>query len=172
MKQLLSVLVLGIIFSGAAKAESAPGSKVALIQMQKAISSVKEGKKAQDSLKQDWESKQKKLQAEGKKVQEAMEELRKQSMLMDEKARHEKEEVIQGQMMKLKEMEAKFTQEFQKKDMEVSEPIIKKIRAIVAQIAKDKGYTLVVDGNESLVIFAQDQDDITSEVIARYDAKK
>lgn len=154
-----------------AHAEAAPGSKVALIRMQQAIQTVAEGKKAQETLKKEWEDRQKKLQAEGKKVQDAMEALRKQAMVMDEKTRREKEEAIQAQILKLRESEARSQGEFQKRDQEISEPIIKKIRTIVATIAKEKGYTLVMDGNEGNVIFALEQDDITSEVIKRYDKK-
>lgn len=155
-----------------AYAETAPASKVALVNMQKAIQSVGEGKKAQETLRKEWESRQKKLQEEGKKVQEAMENLRKQAMVMDEKSRREKEEQIQAQILKLREMEARQAQEFQKRDMEISEPIIKKLRSIVAAVSKERGYTLVIDGNENNVIYAQAQDDITDEVIKRYDAKK
>lgn len=154
-----------------AMAEPAPASKVALIRMQQAIQSVAEGKKAQDTLKKEWEDRQKKMQAEGKKVQDAMEDLRKQAMVMDEKSRRDKEEAIQMQIMKLRENEAKSQAEFQKKDQDISEPIIKKIRTIVASISKERGYTLVIDGNDGNVIFALDQDDITSEVIKRYDKK-
>lgn len=148
-----------------------PASKLAFIHMQKAIQSVAEGKKAQETLKKEWEDRQKKLQTEGKKVQAAMEDLRKQGMVMDEKSRREKEESIQAQIMKLREMEARMGQEFQKRDLEISEPIVKKIRALVAAISKEKGYTMVIDGNENTVIYALDQDDITQEVIKRYDKK-
>jgi outer membrane protein len=167
-----STLALLVLFSGSAfaAAPSPETTKVALINMQQAIQSVSEGKKAQETLKKEWEDRTKKLQAEGKKIQDAMESLRKQAMVMDEKSRREKEEAIQQQIMKLRESEARNTQEFQKRDHEISEPIIKKLRNVVASISKEKGYTLVID--ESNVIYALDQDDITAEVIKRYDAKK
>ncbi len=152
-------------------AEPAPGAKIGLIHMQEAIQSVAEGKKAQATLKKEWEDKQKKLQAEGKKVQEAMESLRKQAMVMDEKSRGEKEMAIQKQVENFRQMEQSAQQEFQKKDQEISEPIIKKIRTLVAAIAKEKGYALVIDGNEGNVIYSLDQDNITGEVIKRYDKK-
>lgn len=165
------ILVVLAILPRFGYAEGAAGSKVALIRMQQAIQSVTEGKKATETLKKEWEDRQKKLQADGKKVQDAMEDLRKQAMVMDEKSRKAKEEAIQSQIMKLRETEAKYQAEFQKKDQEISEPIIKKIRGLVATISKEKGYTLVIDGNEGNIIFALDQDDITSEVIKRYDKK-
>jgi outer membrane protein len=148
----------------------APATRVALVNIQEAIRSTAEGKKAEATLRKEMEDMQKKMQAEGKKVQAAMEDLRKQGMVMDEKTRREKEEAIQGQILKLREQEAKNTAKFQERDQEISGPIIKKLRDIVAQIAKEKGYTLAIDGGN--VIYALDQDDITAEVVKRYDAKK
>lgn len=146
------------------------GSKVALIRMQEAIKDTKDGKKAESTLKKEIEDRQKKLQAEGEKIQKAMEDLRKQGMVMDEKSRAEKEAAIQKQVMAFEESKVRNQQEFQKRDQEISEPIIRKLRSIVGEISKEKGYTLVID--TASVIYADDQDDITSEVIKRYDAKK
>jgi len=164
-------LVCGIFFAAAsAVAATESPTRVALLNMQEAIKNVKDGKKAEDTLRKEWDDRQKKLQAEGKKIQDSMEELRKQGMVMDEKSRRQKEEAIQGQIMQLREAEARNQAEFQKRDQEISKPIIEKMRGIVAQLSKEKGYTLVIDGSN--VIYAQDQDDITAEVIKRYDAKK
>jgi outer membrane protein len=143
---------------------------VALIRMQEAIKDTKDGKKAETTLKKEIEDRQKKLQGEGEKIQKAMEELRKQGMVMDEKSRAEKEATIQHQVQGFEESKMRNQQEFQKRDQEISEPIIKKLRSIVGEIAKEKNYTLVID--TSSVIYANDQDDITDEVIKRYDSKK
>lgn len=153
-----------------AMAAETPPSRVAVINMQKAIKSVGDGKKAEETLRKEYEDRQKKLQAEGKKVQDAMENFRKQAMVMDEKSRAEKEAELQQQYLKLRELEARQGQEFQKRDEEISQPIVKKLRNVVTQLSKDKGYTLVIDSGN--VIYGQDQDDITDEVIKRYDAKK
>jgi outer membrane protein len=162
-------LVVGLFLAGAARADVVP-SKIAIVNMQHAIQSVDEGKKAREVLAKDWDAKQKKLQDEGKKIQQAMQDLQKQSLVMDPKALKEKEDKIQQQILQLRELEAKSHQEFQKKDQEVSEPIIKKLRGLVTKISKEKGYTLVLDGNESNVIYSE-TDDITGDVIKLYDKK-
>jgi outer membrane protein len=168
---ILACLALGLVTAQGASANTPPPStRVALVNIQEAIRSTGEGKKAESTLRKEMEDMQKKMQAEGKKIQEAMEDLRKQGMVMDEKTRREKEEAIQAQILKLRETEAKNNAKFQERDQEVSAPIIKKIREIVAQISKERGYTLAIDGGN--VIYALDQDDITDEVVKRYDAKK
>ncbi len=168
MKILSALLVL---FSVSSAAAEVPPARIAIMNMQKAIQNVEEGKKARETLQKDWEGKQKKLQEEGAKVQKAMEDLRKQTMVMDQKTLQEKEATIQQQIMRLRELDAKSQQEFQKRDMEVSEPIIKKIRGLVAKLSKDKGYTIVLDGSEHGIIYSENTDDITDEVIKLYDKK-
>jgi outer membrane protein len=138
--------------------------------MQEAIRGTSDGKKAEANLRKEMDDLQKKMQAEGKKIQESMDALRKQGMVMDEKTRREKEEGVQRQIMALREQEAKNTSSFQEKDQKISQPIIKKLREIVSTIAKEKGYTLVMDGGN--VVYSEGQDDITAETIKRYDAKK
>lgn len=172
MKTLLPLLfTLSSVAVAAPSAPATSGStKVALVDIQKAIRETAEGKKAEATLRKEMEDMQKKIQADGKKIQEAMEDLRKQAMVMDDKTRREKEEAIQGQVMKLREAEARNQSKFQERDQEISGPILKKIREVVAQISKEKGYTLVIDVGS--VIFALDQDDITQEVVKRYDSKK
>lgn len=170
MKKLCALAVVsGVFFAASTQAAPTP-SFVALVNIQEAIRSTADGKKAEQTLRKEMEDMQKKMQAEGKKIQDSMEDLRKQAMVMDEKTRREKEEAIQAQIMKLRETEAKNSSKFQERDQEVSAPIIKKIRDIVAAISKEKGYTLVIDGGN--VVYAQNQDDITAEVVKRYDAKK
>jgi outer membrane protein len=167
---LAALMSLASTSFAAKEAPATAGTKVALIRMQEAIKDSKDGKAAEATLKKEIEDRQKKLQAEGEKIQKAMEELRKQGMVMDEKSRAEKEAAIQKQVMAFEESKMRNQQEFQKRDQEISEPIIKKLRSIVAQVSKEKGYTLVIDTGS--VIYAEDQDDITAEVIKRYDAKK
>jgi outer membrane protein len=164
------LIAISTVFSVSSLAAGTDPSRVALVNIQEAIRNTADGKKAEQTLRKEMEDMQKKLQADGKKIQDAMEDLRKQAMVMDEKTRREKEEAIQAQILKIRESEAKNQQKFQERDQEISQPIIKKIREIVASISKEKGYTLVIDGGN--VIYAQDKDDITQEVIKRYDSKK
>ena len=66
--------------------KEATSTRVALIRMQEAIKDTKDGKKAEATLKKEIEERQKKLQAEGQKIQAAMEELRKQGRIDDARA--------------------------------------------------------------------------------------
>ena len=156
----------------AAVGEAAANTKVAIFDMQQAIQTVAEGKKARDTLKKDWDVRQDKLKKKEEKIQKAMEEFKKQSLVMDEKARREKEAEIRNQMMELQQEGMNAQREFQAKDQSLSGPILQKLRKTVGEVAKAKGYTLVLDRNENAVLFFEPADELTGEVIKKYDSTK
>ena len=144
-------------------------TRVAIFDMQEAIQTVKEGKRARATLKKEWEKRQAKLKQKEKKIQDSMEAFKKQSLVMDEKARRAKEMEIRTEMYKLQQEGMQAQQEFQKRDQQLSQPILKKLKDLVQNISKKRGYNLVLDANQSSVIYFQEQDDITEAVIKAYD---
>ena len=67
--------------------------------------------------------------------------------------------------MKYQELLQKSQAEIQKKEQEMSAPIITKIREKVAELAKKKGYTLILEKNENIVLFSQEKDDLTADIL-------
>jgi outer membrane protein len=165
---LLPLALVGFTISSAVAAET----KVAVFDMQNAIQTVAEGKKARDSLKKDWEVRQAKLKKKEEKIQAAMEEFKKQSLVLDEKARAAKEMEIRNQMVELQQEGMGAQREFQEKDQKMSGPILTKLRKIVGEVSKAKGYAIVLDKNENAVLFFEPAHDLTDEVIKKYDATK
>ncbi len=145
--------------------------KVAVFNMQEAIQTVKEGKRARDTLKKKWEKTQKSLKAKEAKIQKAMEEFKKQSLVMDEKARHKKEMDIRTQMAQLQQEGMKAQREFQKQDQNLSRPILDRLRKIVATVSEKRGYAMVLDSNENSVLYFKKANEITKEVIKAYDSR-
>ena len=72
---------------------------------------------------------------------------------------------MQERFMKYQELLQKSQAEIQKREQEMSAPIISKIRDKVAEISKKKGYSLVLEKNENVVIYSTDKDDLTEEVM-------
>ena len=156
----------------AAAGEVSANTNAGIFDMQHAIQTVAEGKKARDTLKKDWDLRQEKLKKKEEKIQKSMEEFKKQSLVMDEKARREKEGEIRNQMMELQQEGMNAQREFQAKDQGLSGPILQKLRKTVAEVAKAKGYNLVLDKNENAVLFYEPATEITDEVIKKYDSTK
>lgn len=146
--------------------------KIGVVDMQSALQQVEAGKKAKAQLEKEVSSKTKELQTEEAALRKAGEEFKKQALVMSDDARAKKQAELQERFMKLQELQQKSTVELQKKERELSQPIINKIRGIIAELAKQKGYAVVLEKNENTVLFSQDKDDMTNEVIAAYNKVK
>ena len=139
--------------------------KLGVVDMQKAIQTSESGKKAKAELEQAFNKKKKELQTEEAALKKMQEDFQKKQSALSDSAKKEQQSKMQERFMKYQDLLQKSQAEIQKKEQEMSEPIIKQIRAKVSEIAKKKNFNLVLEKNENLVIFHQDKDDITEEVI-------
>ncbi|HTL12787.1 MAG TPA: OmpH family outer membrane protein [Bdellovibrionota bacterium] len=146
--------------------------KIGTVNMQEAIQSSEEGKKARTELETAFNKKKGELQKEEADIKKMHEELDKQSLVMNEAALSKKQQEIQQRILKFQESTARSQMEIQKKEQELTAPIVEKLRGVVAQVAKDKGYTIVLEKSENNVLLSPDQDDLTKEVVEAYNKAK
>lgn len=152
-------------------AQAEKAMNIAVIDMQRTLSQVKQGKSAQARLKKEVENKQKDLEKKRQDFEKKAKDFQKQSLVMGDKARAEKQQKLQQEMMTLQREAQQAQMKFQARDKELSQPIVKNIQEIVEAYSKEKGYTLVLGANEAGVIYVDKKDNITDEIIKRYDAK-
>lgn len=144
---------------------AAVDQKIGFVDMQKAIQTSDTGKKAKAELETAFNKKKKELQAEEASLKKLQEDLQKKASAMSDAVKKEQQTKLQERFMKYQELLQKSQAEIQKKEQEMSEPIIRKIREKVTEIAKKKGYTVVLEKNDNIVLFSMDADDITEEVL-------
>lgn len=164
MKKLSMLASLVLLVTIAASAEE----KIATVDMQKALQTVEAGKKAKGTLEKEFNARKKELQAEETAIKKMGEDFKKQSLVLSDEAKIKKQNEIQERIMKFQELTARSQAEIQQKEQELTSPIIVKLRSIIGELAKQKGYTVVLEKNENTVLFSLEKDDITSEVIASF----
>jgi outer membrane protein len=142
--------------------------KIGTVDMQKALQTVDSGKKAKAQLEKEFNAKKKEVQTEEASIRKMGEELEKQSLVMNEEAKNKKRGELQQRIMKLQESTARSQAELQQKERELTKPIIDKLREIIAELAKSKGYAVVLEKNENTVLFSQDKDDLTQQVVDKF----
>jgi outer membrane protein len=74
--------------------------------------------------------------------------------------------------MKYREAYEKNRLEIQKKENDLTMPIIKKLREVIEDIAKDGGYTMIFEKSQQSVLWAQKDADLTDAVVKAYEKKK
>ena len=159
---ILSVLMLGGLASVANAAEDL---KIGVVDMQRALQTVDAGKKAKAQLETEFNKKKQQLQSEEASLRKASEEFKKQSLVLNEEARTKKQAELQERFMKLQEMTGRAQSEIQQKEQELTAPLIVSIRAIIADLAKKKGMTMILEKNENTVLFSLEKDELTDEVV-------
>ena len=164
MKSLLVfLLAMGV---SVAKAET----KIAVIDMQKAIQSTAAGKKAKSELEGDFEKKKKELQKREADLKAMGEDIEKKKSVLSEEALGKKQAEFQEEMMKYRELMGKSQMDIQKKERDLTQPILEKMKKTIEKIAKAKGYNMVLEQN-SAILFAEKSNDITDEVVKAYEGK-
>lgn len=146
--------------------------KIATVDLQKAIQTVDAGKKAKAQLEKDYNTKKKDLEAEETHLRKMIEEFKKQSLVMSDEARAKKQAELQERGLKFEELKQRSTMDLQQKEQELTRPLVTKLRGVISDLAKQKGYTLILEKNENTVLFSLDKDDLTDDVISTFNKQQ
>jgi Skp family chaperone for outer membrane proteins len=95
-------------------------------------------------------------------------EIRNQSAILSEAALTAKQETFLEKQAEFQQAAMQAEQELQNSYMQMMDEFFGKLSAVAEQIGKEKGYNLVLESNESGVVFVNGVDDITEELIRRY----
>jgi outer membrane protein len=161
-------MIAATLMLGASAAHADDSVKIGTVDMQRALQTVDAGKKAKAQLEKDFNAKKHELQGEETSIKKMGEEFKKQAAVMNEDARAKKQAEIQERIMKFQENTARSQADIQQKERELTQPIITKLRTVIADLAKSRGYTVVLEKSENVVLYSLDKDDLTADVVASY----
>lgn len=165
--------VLGlVVLTMTSLASAANETKFGYIDMQKAIQNTAAGKKAKKELEDEFNKKKKELEKREADIKKMGEDFEKRSMAMNEEARTKKQQEIQLEMRKYQELAAKSQMDIQKRERDLTQPIVNKLKSIVDEIAQKDGYTFIFERAESSVMWAKKELDLTDRVIKEHDKDK
>lgn len=146
-------------------------TKVGFVDMQKAIQTTSAGKKAKTELETEFNKKKKELEKKEADLKKMGEDLEKKKSVLSEEALGKKQAEFQEEMLKYRDVVGKSQIEIQKKERELTAPILEKMKKVIGKLAKDKGYSLVIE-NSQMVLYATPDSDLTDEVIKAYEKEK
>jgi len=166
--KLISYLFLILILSGGLGSSAFAEMRIAIVDLQKALVSVKEGANAKSKLQKEVEAKQAALKKKEAKIKKDVENFQKQSGVLSAKVKQEKQAKLQQRIMGFQQEAAKMQASLQNREKELTEPILKKLKKVISSLSKKNKYSLVLERNESGILFSNNVKDITSEVISTY----
>ncbi len=158
---------LALTTATAAHAETAP-VRVGVIDVQRAVAQTEDGLRAQATLKKLFESRQQQLDAKQKDLQRQKEEIDRQARVLSKEALQKRVDEWQKQMIDLQTIFMEYNKELEKKQKELTEPVIEKVMAIIKRIATTENIDVVIDKNTTA--YVRTDLDLTDRAIQAYNS--
>ncbi|MBE9536564.1 MAG: OmpH family outer membrane protein [Proteobacteria bacterium] len=151
---------------------SAEETKLAYVDLQVALSTSNAGKSAKEMFQREVDRIQKDLDIKQNDLKRLKDELEKQGLLLSEETKVEKEREYQDKLKAVQRYYQDAQEELQGKDAELTRSVLINLRRIIVNIGQEKGYDMILERNESSVLYAKESADLTSEVIKRLNEAK
>jgi outer membrane protein len=154
-----------------AVANSAPPTKIAVMNVRNAIVATAEGKQAQAQLQSQFAPKQNELQSVQKQIEDLQRKMTDGARTLsdDEKAKLQRE----GEMLsrRLQRGNDDLNEELNAAQGEVVDSIGRKMLEVLDRYSRENGYTVVLDTSAqgSPVVYGSSSSDITQEIVRLYD---
>ncbi len=144
---------------------------VGVINLQKVLNSIKEGKEVNEKLKKTFDERKSTLLKEEEKIKKAQEEYMKQAALLSAEAKRKKEAELQQNIIAIQKKTNDYQKEISELEASMKKPILDKVKDIVESISADSKVDFTVELSTSPVVYAKNKKDITDDVISAYDKK-
>ncbi|MDE3268709.1 MAG: OmpH family outer membrane protein [Pseudomonadota bacterium] len=141
----------------------------ALIDMQRVILSVAEGKVARKKLEKEIKSKEKELLAAKEELEKLNKDWQSQAALLSDQAKLGKQKIFQEKLISMRNAEMEFHADIKRKEQNATKHIADKVAVLVEKIAAQEGFTMVFESSTSGLLYLKDPVDITARVITAYD---
>lgn len=144
-------------------------TKVGLVNIQKIIGEIKEGKAVNKTLEKSFKSKQKSIKKEEGSIRKLQEQLQKQSKVLSDSAKAKKFAEIQKMVGEARAKTQKFQKEIQKQEAQLKKPILEKLKKVIDKISKDEGVDMTFEITSSPIVYAANKVDLNDKVVKAYD---
>lgn len=169
MKQVLAALMMvGFVVGGTAHAAD---MKLGYIDMNKALQETSAGKKAKAELEKEFKAKRDELSKKQADLKKMGEDFEKKRAVLSDDVRQRKQAELQQEMMKWQEAAGQAQMNMQTKEQDALKPIFEKMQKAIERVAKDKGYTMILEKSQS-VVWGTPENDVTAQVVKEFDSMK
>ena len=164
----LAAIALAIAVPQAARAAEL---KIGYVNLQQAVSEVDEGKAARETLKKEFDAKQKTLDDKQNELKRMKDDLDKQMVVMSDDAKREKAVEFERKVNEMQQVYVQMQKDLQEREREMMKVIYDKMEAVIKDIAAAEGYGYVFEQQNAGLMVAPPQANMTQELVRRYNAK-
>lgn len=143
--------------------------KIGFVDIQKAVSDSIAGKEASERFKNEVKKAEDSLLKEKTEVEKLGEMLEKQSVMLTDEVRREKEKDFLRRKRDYERMVKDQQTELQIKEAELKNDILEGLLPIIQQYGKENGFSIIFGKSDVLLLYASEALDVTDKIIALYD---
>ncbi len=146
--------------------------KIGSVDIQKALNECHAGKEAKKALAREVETFQGLVAEKQRELQEMKASLEKQGLMLNPEAKAAREKDLQTRLRDFQRWGEDIQNELNQKRTEMQRSIFLGLQKVIQKLGADEGYTLILEKNENIVLFASKSTDVTDLVIKAYDVQK
>jgi len=162
-------MIIGRLFTGTVYPADI---KIGSVDMQKAVNECNAGKEAKKVLTKEAEKFQRLIAEKQKEVQEMRESLEKEGLMLKPDTRVAREKELQAKVRDFQRWGEDGQKDLNQKRIDIERNLSSGLIKVAQEIGANEGYTLILQKNENIVLFASKPTDITDQVIKAYDVQK
>ena len=144
-------------------------NRVGFVDIQKAVINTKEWKREFEGFKKNFAKEKKKIKARESRIKKMLEDLNKQSFVLDPELKKKKEDKFRKEKVAFERYVQDQNAEFTKSEKEITQKILLKMMKIIKKIGKDKKYTMILE--QKVVLYHDQGNDLTALATKAYDRK-
>ncbi len=169
--QRLSVL-FGFALLVASAAAQAEDVKVGVVDRERALFSTEEGKRVRDELQGKTRAAQGQLDPMVTQFKDVRAEIESKRYVLSQEALLAKQAQLAELQNKIEAKNKELEGQLKIDQVRLLQPLEEKLRTVIDAIGKEQGFTLILERNSPIVVYAREANDITDLVVSRFNAKK
>jgi len=161
----VSLVITALLLAGTSWAQT---QKIGYVDLQRALNESDTGKKAKEEFKVQVDKLQNVLKKQKDDIDNLKDQLDKKSLVMKEEERTNLEEDYRKKLRDFERAYKDSQADLQRKDNELTGAIIKDLQEIIRAYGAREGYTLILEGGASAVLYGAKNADLTDEIIREH----
>jgi|GEM_PF-639474 len=141
--------------------------KIGVVNLQKVLEKSEPGKKALEQLEGEYENMKAELDTRKQALDKMRSQIQQQSLALKQEAKSEKREKFNKKLQNFQSLYQRYQRKIRKKEQELKQPIIKKIVDIIDNFGKNNDFTIIMDKQNSGVVFNKKSLEITEKILSR-----
>lgn len=157
-----------LVALSAQSAFAAPEVKLGYVDLQRALTESTKGKAAQKDYEKAVQSAQSKLDEKKGEFERLRDSFSKQQASLNPDALQKKEEELLEKERDIKRSFKDSQEKLRRTNAQMVGDLMKELRSAVEAVGKEKGLTVILEKGSNAVLYADNDIDITDEVVARF----